>query len=224
MVAVRRMCTKDDRGRRGVDACEGLPLLTGAEGDEAERARLLDTALRLVAQRGYADATCGEGIRLAGVSSADAHRHFGDKLECFLAAYDAVAEALLDGARQVGREHGDWPGRVHAVLGYLLHRLAALPDVARACVVELPQAGREALARQDQTFARLAPLLRPPAGWGGAMPAPVVDQLLVGGVWDVIRTTIERDGPAQLGALRGELAAWVLRIGGGAGSDGALER
>ncbi len=209
------MCTGNDSGID--DPVDGglSALLDGGRDQEPERARLLATALRVVAQRGYADATCGEGIRHAGVSSEVAHRHFAGKLECFLAAYDAATAALLDGARRVGREHADWAGRVRAVLGYLLLRLSMAPEVARACVVELPRAGHEALARQDRALAKLASLLGPPPDRAGALSPSIVDSLLVGGVWEAIRTTIERDGASQLVTLRDELSAWVLGLGGG---------
>lgn len=187
---------------------------------DVERERLLAAALHVVSRRGYELATFDEMVRTAGLPFEDGERHFDGKGECFFAAYDVVTGAMLDGARLAGDVRLRRVERVTGVLGFVLQRMATFPDVAQACVVELPYAGRAALERQDRTLERLAGLLLPLAGvpGGGGPPRAVLGQLLAGGVWETIRTTVVRDGPVGLPRLVPELVDWVLRGSGGPGT------
>lgn len=188
----------------------------------AEREQLLAATLHLVARRGY-DAVDLIGIAdAAGLSPDRALDHFPDRQSCFLEAYDVVTTAMLDGARQAGHGADARGPAVAAALGYLLRRMAAFPDAARACVVELPRAGRRALDRQDRMLEGLADLLLPPVGSpDGTGPSRVLlGQLLAGGVWESMRVRVVSTGPDGLLDLLPELTDWVLQSGYG----GLLDR
>src|SRR4029079_8566329 len=77
----------------------------------SQRARLLWAVGRAVAEKGYAAATIEDIVRDAGVSKKTFYEHFSDKLDCFLAAYEAASDELLAHVRaaQEGAEAGAAP-------------------------------------------------------------------------------------------------------------------
>src|SRR5215217_867026 len=78
------------RGTHGLD-----PSLVAA----SQRTRLLEAAGRAVADKGYAATTIDDFVRGAGVSKKTFYEHFDDKLDCFLAAYEAASDELYEHVR-----------------------------------------------------------------------------------------------------------------------------
>src|SRR5215208_7384684 len=78
------------RGTHGLD-----PSLVAA----SQRTRLLEAVGRAVAEKGYAAATIDDIVRGAGVSKKTFYEHFQDKLDCFLAAYEAASDELYEHVR-----------------------------------------------------------------------------------------------------------------------------
>jgi AcrR family transcriptional regulator len=79
------------RGTHGLD-----PSLVAA----SQRTRLLEATGRAVADKGYAATTIEDIVRGAGVSKKTFYEHFSDKLDCFLAAYEAASDELLEHVRR----------------------------------------------------------------------------------------------------------------------------
>src|SRR5918992_915058 len=67
----------------------------------SQRARLLEAVGRAGAEKGYAAATIDDIVRGAGVSKKTFYDHFRDKLDCFLAAYEAASDELLARLREL---------------------------------------------------------------------------------------------------------------------------
>ena len=65
----------------------------------SQRERLLEAAMRVVAEKGYGAMTIGDLTKEAGVSRTTFYELFEDKEACFLAAYDNA----VDAARAAGR-------------------------------------------------------------------------------------------------------------------------
>ena len=76
----------------------------------SQRPRILDAITELVAARGYAGTTVKEIAGAAGVSLSTFYEHFADKEECFLAAYEQVADELFAAIAEETRLARD-PGR-----------------------------------------------------------------------------------------------------------------
>jgi AcrR family transcriptional regulator len=141
------------RGTHGLD-----PSLVAA----SQRTRLLEAAGRAVADRGYAAATVEDIVRDAGVSKKTFYEHFSDKLDCFLAAYEAASDELLAHvtAAQEGSEEDDWLARTRAGIHAYLRWLAAEPALARVFLIEIAAAGPEALERRERLRDRYAERMR----------------------------------------------------------------
>jgi AcrR family transcriptional regulator len=149
------------RGTHGLD-----PSLVAA----SQRTRLLEAVGRAVAEKGYAAATIDDIVRGASVSKKTFYEHFQDKLECFLAAYEAASDELYEHVREAqdgvpaassGRAAGNaWLERTHAGIRAYLRWLAAEPALARVFLIEIAAAGPEALARRERLRDRYAERMR----------------------------------------------------------------
>ena len=156
------------RGTHGLD-----PSLVAA----SQRTRLLEAVGRAVADRGYAAATIDDIVRGAGVSKKTFYEHFSDKLGCFLAAYEAASDQLLEhmtaAQEEAGRETGsdpvsrradddpaDWLARTRAGIHAYLRWLAAEPALARVFLIEIAAAGPAALELRERMRDRYADRMR----------------------------------------------------------------
>jgi AcrR family transcriptional regulator len=146
------------RGTHGLD-----PSLVAA----SQRGRLLEAAGRAVAEKGYAAATIEDIVRGAGVSKKTFYEHFADKLDCFLAAYEAASDELLahvraaqDAASPSDGAADAWLARTRAGIHAYLRWLAAEPALARVFLIEVAAAGPEALERRERLRDRYAERMR----------------------------------------------------------------
>jgi AcrR family transcriptional regulator len=126
----------------------------------SQRARLLEATGRAVAEKGYAAATIDDIVRGAGVSKKTFYEHFPDKLGCFLAAYEAASDELLEHVRVAQDSAGDWVDRTRAGIHAYLRWLAAEPALARVFLIEIAAAGPEALELREHVRDRYAERMR----------------------------------------------------------------
>jgi AcrR family transcriptional regulator len=126
----------------------------------SQRARLLEAVGRAVADRGYAAATIDHIVRGAGVSKKTFYEHFADKEECFVAAYEAAAEELLNRVCDAHGTSDDWLDRTRAGIRAYLHWLAAEPALARVFLIEVAAAGPRAAEARERMRDRYAVLMR----------------------------------------------------------------
>jgi AcrR family transcriptional regulator len=148
------------RGTHGLD-----PSLVAA----SQRARMLEAVGRAVAKKGYAAATIDDIVRDAGVSKKTFYEHFPDKLGCFLAAYEAASDELLEHVRAAqdaaggdgaSASSGEWLARTRAGIHAYLRWLAAEPALARVFLIEIAAAGPKALACRERLRDRYAERMR----------------------------------------------------------------
>ena len=97
----------------------------------SQRERLLEAAIRVVAEKGYAATTVADLTREAGISRTTFYGMFEDKEGCFLAAYDGVIDALVRRVTAAYEAEEGWPNRARAGLAALLEALAEEPAIAR---------------------------------------------------------------------------------------------
>lgn len=154
----------------------------------SQRERLLDAAVRCVAEKGYAATTVGDLTRLAGVSRTTFYEQFQDKEECCLAALDRAADDLISRVTAAFEGEERWPDRVRAGLATLLDTLAGDPAVARLALVGVGAAGPAAQRRQRSLIQRLTPLFEEGREFvPGARRLPAnTSRMAVGGVAGLI--------------------------------------
>jgi AcrR family transcriptional regulator len=128
---------------------------------EVQRARMLDAMVLAVAEKGYARVAVADVIERGGVSRKTFYEQFANKEDCFLAAYDAGVDALLDAIDEaLGALAPDWLAGARRAVAVYLERMAANPAFARAFLIEVLGAGRDALERRDAVQQRFAAQLQ----------------------------------------------------------------
>ena len=105
----------------------------------SQRGRLLCAIADAVAEKGYPATSVADVIALAGVSRKTFYEHFRVKEDCFLAAYDAGVDLVLDAIVAARPEPGDdsWIALMRARVRAYLDTLAANPAFARTFLIEV---------------------------------------------------------------------------------------
>jgi AcrR family transcriptional regulator len=147
-----------------------------------------------VAERGYGAATIDDVVRRAGVSKKTFYEHFADKQDCFLAAYEAAGESLLERVREAHAAEDDWLERTRAGIRAYLRWLAAEPALARVFLIEVAAAGPQALERRERLRDRYAELMQER---GADVPFEVF-HAVVAAVDDVVVRHIRERGAEDL--------------------------
>jgi AcrR family transcriptional regulator len=126
----------------------------------SQRTRLLEAVGRAVADKGYAAATIDDIVRGAGVSKKTFYEHFQDKEDCFVAAYEAASDELLDRVREAQAAGDGWLERTRAGIRAYLRWIAGEPALARVFLIEVAAAGPRAAERRVQLRDRYVDLMR----------------------------------------------------------------
>ncbi|MFL5910953.1 MAG: TetR/AcrR family transcriptional regulator [Gaiellaceae bacterium] len=177
-----------------------------------QRERVIDAMIVTVSEKGYQHTSVSDVIRAAGVSRKTYYEHFGDKQECFVAAYDLIVGHLLDDAGEVYATETQWRHRIVAGLALILELLASRPDLARFCVIEILAAGDAALTRRDEVMRAFAQFLEPgreevPDGVEiSELTAPAV----VGGIYSIVYEEIRQERAEKLARLCPDLVYIAL--------------
>lgn len=125
---------------------------------ESQRERLLTGMTIAVGRRGYRDAHITEVVDRAGVSRRTFYEHFDGKEECFAAAYERAVAELTATTLGAFAAETEWVAGLRAGLAALLGKLAAEPEAARVCFVEILAAGPRAIERRDEAMRGFLPL------------------------------------------------------------------
>jgi AcrR family transcriptional regulator len=111
---------------------------------ESRKDALLEAMVRVVGRKGYEPTSVADVIEEAGASRTTFYKHFDDKHDCFLAAYQAMVDEVF--ASIVAECDGEqpWVARVRKGLATLIEVFAREPELARTAVVEVTAAGADA--------------------------------------------------------------------------------
>lgn len=113
-------------------------------GSETRRQLILEAMVRVVGREGYKTTAVADVIEEAGVSRTTFYKHFEDKHECFLAAYDLVVERVLDAVITNCDPEQPWLERMRVGLTTVVELFALDPELARTAIVEVAAAGADA--------------------------------------------------------------------------------
>jgi AcrR family transcriptional regulator len=173
----------------------------------SQRERLLEAAVRVVAEKGYGATTVADLTREAGISRTTFYAMFEDKEACFLAAYDTVADALVRRIAKAYEAEERWPQRARAGLATLLEALAEEPAIARLALVDVGAAGPAAQRRYRAALQRLTPLFeegRDFAPSGRSLPANT-SRMAIGAVAGLISDELAEGRAEYLPSLLSDL-------------------
>jgi len=173
----------------------------------SQRERLLEAAIRVVAEQGYAATTVADLTREAGISRTTFYAMFEDKEGCFLAAYDGIIDALVRRVTVAYEAEEGWPNRARAGLAALLEALAEEPAIARMALVEVGAAGPAAQRRYRAALQRLTPFFdegRDFAPGGRNLPANT-SRMAIGAVAGLISDEVIEGRAEYLPSLLSEV-------------------
>ena len=150
-------------------------------GSETRRRLILEAMVRVVGSKGYKQTSVADVIEAAGVSRTTFYKHFEDKHECFLAAYDLLTEQVLE--RVVAECDGEqaWVERVRIGLATIVEMFALDPALARTAVVEVAAAGADARRRHWNAIVRFTEFLEDGEELAGGRELPENISLMAAG-------------------------------------------
>jgi AcrR family transcriptional regulator len=126
---------------------------------ETRRQSILEAMVRVVGRKGYKATAVADVIAEADVSRTTFYKHFEDKHECFLAAYDMVVERVVGEVVASCDGEQDWLERVRIGLTTIVDLFALDPELARTAVVEVAAAGSDARQRHWNAINRFTDFL-----------------------------------------------------------------
>lgn len=176
--------------------------------DFRRRARIVDAAVREVAERGYGQVTVASIAERAGVSRRAFYTTFPSKQDALIWAYDAAAAYAMPQILHALRAERDWARGTAAALATYLAILDCDHAWALACLRDIPAAGERARVARDAVRAPLLAALRERIA---TQPASVVGVDTVVAAVDAIAVDGLRHRPEQpLWERRRELTSFAL--------------
>jgi AcrR family transcriptional regulator len=200
------------RGREAHQLPPGRHGLSRTFVAQNQRERILAAVADVTSAASYAEMTVEDIIVTAGVSRRTFYEHFKNKDDAFLAAYDEAAGRLLSAVRAAYESREGFADRIHTGISTFLGLLAADPAFARMCIVEVMAAGPEAVQRRNAAMKSFATMIEENAQQLLAEPPPskLTSETVVGGIYDVIYTRIQRGEVRQLPELASDLVQSAL--------------
>jgi AcrR family transcriptional regulator len=195
------------------DRRQAVRLAPGPQGvprDEVQRVqreRLMAAMVHVVATAGYEETTVERVLVQAGVSRRTFYELFDDREDCFLSAYDDAMQRVLRVVTDAYLD-GDVPERrIEAALEAFLEFLAAEPELARMCVVEVFAAGSRARERRAEVMERLSQLVQHALGEmrGDDKLDRLSAQALVGAVHELVYLPVDRRDSVALRGMASEI-------------------
>jgi AcrR family transcriptional regulator len=150
-------------------------------GSETRRRLILEAMVRVVGRKGYKETSVADVIEEAGVSRTTFYKHFEDKHECFLAAYDLLTEQVLERVIANCDGEGAWVERVRVGLATIVEMFALDPALARTAIVEVAAAGAEARQRHWNAIVRFTEFLEDGEELAGGRELPENISLMAAG-------------------------------------------
>jgi AcrR family transcriptional regulator len=171
---------------------------------------MLNAVVAVVGEKGFADMTVADVVAHAGVSRRTFYEQFEDKLDCFLAAYVAHAEALLADV-EAALADADPGSRLRVGLTAYLEHLAERPTFARVLTIDILGAGPRALGVRERMRARFM------RNWRAVSDNDDVLRALVGGIAELVQARLLAGQADSLPELVPTLEQFVRGIAGDRG-------
>ncbi len=127
---------------------------------EATRARILEAAEAVFADKGYHDALVDEIAAETSLSKGGVYFHFPSKESLFFAVLDRLADRLVARVQRDSEAHDSALARADAALGAVLTALTRRRRLARLLMVQGYSMGNAFEQKRVELFGRFAALIR----------------------------------------------------------------
>jgi AcrR family transcriptional regulator len=168
-----------------------------------QRERILAAMVGTVTEIGYRALTVQDVLSRAGVSRPTFYEQFGDKEDCFLAAFDAATERLRERLGPAVEAAGpSWRDRLRAGLAELVRFIAEEPEAARTVIVEARASSPAGLRRRDALLDSFATCIDDLVREELAEPPSAIAAAgVVGGIESVLYARLQREETSDLESL-----------------------
>lgn len=183
----------------------------------SQRDRLLRAAVECIAEYGFESTTVPMVVAAARVSSNAFYDLFTDKVDCFLAACDNVAQELLADLVAL-RSEPDWIAAMRKGMAVYLRWWQDRPVFARAYLLSVYSAGDRAFEQREGVYALFRSMFadlarRARAEQSGLPPlARIVPRALVLVITELVAEEVRAGRAAALGELEPELSLLAIRL------------
>ncbi|MFC9893182.1 TetR/AcrR family transcriptional regulator [Nocardia sp. NPDC127579] len=181
----------------------------------SQRERILQAMAEAMTENGYVGTSVAVILKRAGVSRETFYEQFRSKEDCFEAAYERAAEALLARIAHASAAPADTVAasdRMSRILTAYLDGLAAEPAYARLFLLEVYAAGPKAVARRAELQESFVELMAETLG-ARTEAQRFACRTLAAGVSAMVTTQIAADDLDGLRALCEPLLELVRRSG-----------
>ncbi len=183
-----------------------------------KRARILEAAVRVFAERGFFNATVAEIARAAGVADGTIYLYFKSKDDLLLQLFEEKMAELLSSAEAALAEETTAPARLSR---FIEHHLAAVeknPELAAVLIVELRQSAQalrpNEKARLQSYLEVIAEVVRKGQEAGeldSAVTPSVVKRAVFGALDELALGWLRSARRTSLKKTAAEVAAWLVR-------------
>lgn len=178
---------------------------------EHQRARLLEAAISVFAEKGYSGTTVDDLIAAGRVGVGSLYAHFDGKEKCLLAAFDLIVAEAQEEVLKDASEAGSWAAGICSGLRNLLGWLALNPSRGRVALVEIQTGGPAAHSRYEQALGKAVEALRKGRGASQARELPdSLEETTVNGVAWLLHRHLAVGDAESLPGLFAELGDLIL--------------
>jgi AcrR family transcriptional regulator len=192
--------------------------LTREQVQASQRQRVLDAVLDVVGERGYAAVTVADITAAAGVSRTTFYELFRNKLDAFLAAYDAFGKAFL---ADIASTPQTTPAETLSAAGErLVDWGRRRPLACRAFLLEIHAVGEVGLEHRDWMMNLAVERFERVAAWvrtiDPTLPTPprLVGRAVVAASWELASQAIRTPGDTTAESREALAYIWLLGLTG----------
>jgi AcrR family transcriptional regulator len=164
------------------------------------RRRLLDGMAAALRRGGYPDTTVADIVREARTSRRTFYAHFADRQECLIALLHESNQRTIARIEASVDPRAAWETQVRQAIEAWIAAVQADPPVTLSWIRDVPALGERARRLQRDTMAAFVVLIQtltdtPELRAAGVLPpSPQMVFILLGGLRELIATTVEDGG------------------------------
>jgi AcrR family transcriptional regulator len=194
------------RNSRGSNQHRDRPFET--ELARLQRDRIVTAAIEIVGEGGYASLSVAKVVERSHVSRKTFYDLFGDREDCFLAAFEQQLAQAREIVAAAYASQPDWLSGMRAALIEVLDLIEQNPTAAKLCIVDALAAGRRVLDSRAHALEELAGVIdRGPEGKRRAGELALA-RVVAGALAAALHAHLVAEGPPQANLL-GVLMATV---------------
>jgi TetR/AcrR family transcriptional regulator, fatty acid metabolism regulator protein len=183
-----------------------------------KRARILDAAVRVFAERGFFGATVAEIARAAGVADGTIYLYFKGKDDVLLRLFDEKMAELLAEAKAAAAQGGSASARLARLIQLHLALVEKDPELAQVLIVELRQSaqflkaeGRQKLAAYLDVLGQIVRDGQESGEFDPAVSPQTVKRAILGSLDELAFGWLLSGRRTSLKKTAAELSSWLVR-------------